>query len=146
MPRHSPQRALPAHPTQLLEEAIRLPRHQDLFAASPGAGSAPAAASLVCECHLQGSPVPQLLVCPDPAAPQSPTSNEGKSWSKQNPLPCWAAPGREQPGHGDMGRVAEEDRGDVASVFSLPLIHKSGMRRMRSRCESQGTPLVLFWN
>lgn len=79
---------------------------------------------------------PSSLVCPDPTAPQNPTSKEGKTWSKQNPLPSWAAPGHEQPGHGDTGRVAEGDRGKVAPVFSVPLIHATGMKRMRSRCES----------
>lgn len=101
--------------------------------------------SLVCECHLQGSPVPQLLLCPDPAAPQNPTSNEGKLWGKQNPLPSLASPGQEQRGHGDKGRVAkggQRERG--SSFFSVPLIHPTGTRRMRSRCENQGTPLGLF--
>lgn len=70
--------------------------------------------------------MPQLLVCPDPAAPQNPTRNEGKSWSKQNPLGSLAAPGHELPGHRDTGRVAEGDRGNVASVFSVPLIHTAG--------------------
>lgn len=65
-------------------------------------------------------------LCPSSRrAPQNPTSNEIKSWSKQNPLCSSAAPG-----HGEGGRGGQGERGFCFLSATDP------HNRMRSGCES----------